>query len=89
LSQIHARIVGETSVDLGAGRAKKTDQINHAVGIEILREVGDHLEEGDDLFILHAANQSDFESAKERLIGAHLWSDAPVDRLPLVYEIIS
>jgi len=89
LSQIHARIVGETSVDLGAGRAKKTDQINHAVGIEILREVGDHLDEGDDLFILHAANQADFELAKERLLGAHQWSDTPVERLPLVYDIIS
>jgi len=89
LSQIHARIVGETSVDLGAGRAKKTDQIDHAVGIEILREVGDHLEEGDDLFILHAANQADFELAKERLLAAHKWSDSPVDRLPLVYDIIS
>ncbi len=89
LSQIHARIVGETSVDLGAGRAKKTDLINHAVGIEILREVGDHLEEGDDLFILHAANQADFELAKERLLGAHKWSNTPVERLPLVYDIIS
>ena len=89
LSQIHARIVGETSVDLGAGRAKKTDQINHAVGIEILREVGDKLEEGDDLFILHAANQLDFEKAKERLLKAHKWSDSPVDRLPLVYDIVS
>jgi len=89
LSQIHARIVGETSVDLGAGRAKKTDQINHAVGIEILREVGDKLEEGDDLFILHAANHLDFEKAKERLIKAHKWSDSPVDRLPLVYDIVS
>lgn len=89
LSQIHARIVGETSVDLGAGRAKKTDQINHAVGIEILREVGDHLRVGEDLFILHAATQVDFELAKERLLGAHEWSDAPVERLPLVYDIIS
>lgn len=89
LSQIHARIVGEVSVDLGAGRAKKTDQIDHAVGIEILREVGDHLEEGDDLFVLHAANQADFDRAKERLIKAHQWSDSPVDRLPLVYDIIS
>lgn len=88
ISQIHARIVGETSVDLGAGRAKKTDKINHAVGIEILREVGDEIEEGEDLFVLHAANQTDFEKARERLLGAHKWSDTPVSPLPLVYEII-
>jgi len=89
LSQIHARIVGETAVDLGAGRQKKGDQINHAVGIEILREVGDRIEKGDDLFIIHAADQESFDRARERLISAHQWSDSTVDPLPLVYDIIS
>lgn len=89
LSQIHARIVGETAVDLGAGRAKKDDQIDHAVGIEILREVGDYIKKGDDLFILHAASQADFDQAKDRLLLAHHWSENPVDPLPLIYDIIS
>jgi pyrimidine-nucleoside phosphorylase len=89
LSQIHARIVGETSVDLGAGRAKKDDPIDHRVGIEILREVGDRIEEGDDLFIIHAASSESLEEAEKRLLEAHHWSDEPVPALPLVYEIIS
>jgi len=88
LSQIHARIVGETAVDLGAGRAKKGDLLNYTVGIEILREVGDYINEGDDLFILHAANQADFDMAEKRLINAHQWSDSAVDPLPLVYDIV-
>ena len=88
LSQINARIVGETAVDLGAGREKKGDQINHAVGIEILHEVGAHVKEGEDLFILHAQTQPDFEAAKKRLLKAHQWSEDPVDPLPLVYDII-
>ncbi len=89
LSQINARIVGETAVDLGAGREKKGDQINHAVGIEILREVGDQVKDGDDLFVLHAQDQADFDTAQMRLIKAHQWSESPVDPLPLVYDIIS
>ena len=88
ISQIHARIVGETAVDLGAGRAKKEDEIDHTVGIEILREVGDFVNEGEELFILHAASTDDFERAKDRLIGAHKWSERPVDPLPLVYGIV-
>lgn len=88
ISQIHARIVGETAVDLGAGRAKKEDQIDHAVGIEILREVGDYIKEGEDLFIIHAATQADFDHAKNRLLGAHKWSEAVVDPLPLIYDIV-
>jgi len=89
LSQINARIVGETAVGLGAGREKKEDQINHAVGVEILREVGDQVKAGDDLFILHAQDQADFDIAQKRLIEAHQWSESQVDPLPLVYDIVS
>ena len=88
LSQIHARIIGETSVDLGAGRAKKGDPINHTVGIEILKEVGDFIEKGQDLFIIHASSLADLEQAEKRLLEAHRWSDQQVPALPLVYEII-
>jgi pyrimidine-nucleoside phosphorylase len=88
LSQINARIVGETAVTLGAGREKKGDPIDHGVGIEVLHEVGDRVEKGEDLFVLHAKSQSDFESAKKRLLEAHQWSEDPVEPLPLVYEIV-
>jgi len=84
-----ARIVGETAVGLGAGREKKEDQINHAVGVEILREVGDQIKAGDDLFILHAQDQAGFDIAQKRLIEAHQWSESQVDPLPLVYDIVS
>jgi len=88
ISQIHAREVGETAVDLGAGREKKGDQIDHTVGIEILREVGDYIKEGEDLFIVHAASQPQFEAAKQRLLNAHKWSDKVVEPLPLIYDVI-
>jgi pyrimidine-nucleoside phosphorylase len=88
LSQIHARKVGETAVDLGAGREKKGAPIDHSVGIEVLHEVGDYIEKGDDLFVLHSASQSDFERAAKRLLTAHQFSEDPVDPLPLVYDLI-
>lgn len=88
ISQIHARKIGETAVDLGAGRAKKGDQIDYTVGIEVLYEVGDFVNEGEDLFVLHAASRDDFDKAKESLLAAHQWSDKEVDPLPTVYDII-
>jgi pyrimidine-nucleoside phosphorylase len=88
LEQIHARRVGEIAILLGAGREKKGDPIDHDVGIEILKEVGDHVKEGEPLFIIHAQNEDDFAVAKEELLEAHRWSDSPVDPLPQVYEII-
>ena len=89
LSQIHARIVGETAVTLGAGRERKGDKIDHSVGIEILHEVGDYIETGEELFIIHANSQASFDQAREQLIKAHQWSDSKVDPLPLIYEIVT
>jgi pyrimidine-nucleoside phosphorylase len=88
LAGIHAREVGETAVALGAGRARKEDAIDHSVGIEILHKVGDRLEAGGALFVIHAANARSLEEARTRLLSAHTWSDAPVEPLPLFYGVI-
>ena len=88
LSQINAREVGEASVCLGAGRVRKGEAIDHRVGIEVLHEVGDQLEKGDDLFIIHAASEKDFDDIGQLVLEAHQWSDDPVDPLPLVYDLI-
>jgi len=88
LSAINARIVGETSVELGAGRARKTDPVDPAVGIEILHKVGDQVAVGDPLFIIHANDPQKLEAARFRLKAAHTWSDQPVEPLPLFYGIV-
>ena len=88
LKGIHARIVGETAVVLGAGRAKKGDPIDHAVGIEVHHNVGDKVEEGQRLFTVHANDENMFARAKEALLEAHTWSDEPVEPLPLFYGIV-
>lgn len=88
LEGIHARVVGETAVVLGAGRAKKGDPIDHAVGIEIHHNVGDRIDTGQTLFTVHANDQKLLEKAKETLMAAHTWSDEPVEPLPLFYGIV-
>jgi len=88
LKGIHARVVGETAVDLGAGREKKGDPIDHAVGIEILHEIGDYVEEGEALLVIHARTEEDYNRALKRLLRAHQWHDQAVDPHPHVYEII-
>ena len=88
IKQIHARRVGETAVLLGAGREEKGESIDHGVGIEILREVGDRVEEGEPLLTIHAKDERDFQAAEKALLEAHSWSETPVDPLPQIYEVI-
>lgn len=88
LSGVHAREVGETAVDLGAGRGRKGDPIDPAVGILIHHKVGDFVEKSQPLFTIHANNEEKLAQAKERLLKAHTWSQAPVPPLELFYGLI-
>ncbi len=89
LEQIHARRVGETVVHLGGGRETKGQQIDHSVGAEIIHAVGDHVDEHDPLFVVHAATRGELERATVDLMAAHQWSDTPVEPLPLFYDTIT
>jgi pyrimidine-nucleoside phosphorylase len=86
LYQVQARSVGIAAVELGAGRMKKGDPVNHAVGFVIHRKVGDQVEKGQPLFTIHANDEKLMASAREAVLAAHGWNDAPVPALPLFYE---
>ncbi len=85
ISQIHARLVGEAAVELGAGRAKKGDPIDHAVGFIIHHKVGDKVEVGDPLFTIHANDPGLLAQAREEVLAAHQFSEEDVAPLPLFY----
>jgi len=86
LVQIQARSVGEASVVLGAGRARKSDPVDHAVGFVIHHKVGDQVQKGDPLFTIHANDLGKLEEVREVVLSAHAFSEEPVERLPLFYE---
>lgn len=86
IAQIHARLVGEAAVELGAGRAKKGDPIDHAVGFEILHKVGDHVEAGEPLFVVHANSPEKLAQAGRAVLEAHSFSNNTVSPLPLFYD---
>ena len=85
LARVHARLFGEAAVALGAGRARKGDQVDHAVGIIIHRKVGDRVAMSEPLFTIHANEAVKQAEAREWLRGAFGWSDQPVSALPLFY----
>jgi pyrimidine-nucleoside phosphorylase len=88
IAGVDAAEVGLTSVDLGAGRAKKGDSIDYAVGLVVHRKVGDPAKRGEPLFTVHADDEGRLASAEKRLLGAVNWSDGPVEPLPLFYGVV-
>jgi pyrimidine-nucleoside phosphorylase len=89
LAGVDAEKVGNVSVELGGGRARKTDEIDFSVGIIIHHKVGERISLGQPLFTLHANDEGKLNRAKTDLLNAHSWSDKPVMELPLFYDVIA
>ena len=89
VSQVHARTIGETAVDLGAGRARKTDPIDPSVGILVHVKVGDKVEEGETIFTILANDKKKIPPAEARLQSAVQIEKNPQEELPLFYGVIS
>ncbi|MFN2194857.1 MAG: pyrimidine-nucleoside phosphorylase, partial [Anaerolineales bacterium] len=88
VNRVDARIVGETALFLGAGRRKKGEPIDHAVGIEVHVKVGDQVQRGAKLFTIHANHESRLKEAEEKLLAAVPIVPNPVDPLPLFYGVV-
>jgi len=88
VNSVNAREVGETSVQLGAGREKKGDPIDPAVGIMVYTKIGDAIEAGQTLFEIHANNTGKLLQAKERLKNAIEITQDRVERPPYFHGVI-
>ena len=88
LKEVNAREVGETSVELGAGREKKGDLVDPAVGIIVHKKVGDPVKGGDVLFTIYANDQEKLGRAKVRLLNAVRIVPGNCKPLPLFYDVI-
>jgi len=88
VAQVDAREVALTAVALGAGREKKGEPIDHCVGVEVLCRVGDSIEAGQPLFVVHAQSEKAAQAATQRLVRSVRLADEAVELLPAVYEVI-
>ena len=88
IGEVNAREVGETAVDLGAGRAKKGDAIDPAVGIMVRVKVGQKVKRDQVLFEVKANNPALSAAAEKRLKNAVKISAGRVDPLPLFFGTI-
>jgi pyrimidine-nucleoside phosphorylase len=89
LSGLDAGEVGIAVVDLGGGRRKKGDPIDHSVGVIVHYKVGDLVQKDTPLFTIHARDRVSMDAAVGRVLAAHTFGDAPVHRPPLFYRRIA
>ncbi|NLW71594.1 MAG: thymidine phosphorylase [Chloroflexi bacterium] len=88
VESVDARIIGETAVDLGAGRAQKGDKIDLAVGINVFVKIGDQVQIRQPFFEVHANDRVKLHAAMERLKEAVKLSKYPVKKPPYFHGVI-
>ena len=89
LRRLDARAVGVAAWRLGAGRARKEDDVNHAAGIVCLAKPGDPVTAGQPILELRADDETRFGSAIAALAGAVEIGSEPAAAQPLVIERIT
>lgn len=86
---IDAEEVGLCAMRLGAGRAKKGDAIDHAVGVVLHKKVGDFVSKGEPLATLHVNRTENLAEVQIRLIQAIEIGDQPVQPPALIRCIVT
>ncbi|NLE46412.1 MAG: thymidine phosphorylase [Chloroflexi bacterium] len=81
--------IGMAVVDLGGGREKKGDPIDHRVGVVMQVQIGDAIQQDQPLFTVHAASVETKDRAVARIKQAIQISQSQVERLPLFYDRIT
>ena len=88
IKKLDALTIGVASVDLGAGRIKKEDGIDFAVGFYLNKKIGDKVEAGEILAYVHANNKEKGETAVQEVQKAYAISDEPVEPEKYILDII-
>ena len=88
LTGYDVRQVGMTVVELGGGRTIPDAVIDPAVGLSGLPQVGTHFQAGEDMALIHAASEQDWERAEARFLRGLLW-DGDQNQPSVILEQLS
>jgi len=88
ISAIEAEDVGRASTLLGAGRDRKDDRIDPAVGVILEVKVGEKVDAGAVLCRLYYTNEEHVEEASELVEGAFRVSSQKAEDRELILEVV-
>ena len=86
--ELRAREVALVALELGAGRHRAGDPVDHAVGVVCLKKRGESVEAGEKLAEIHARDEAAASAARDAILGAYELGDAAPEPRPLVLDVI-
>ncbi len=88
VSKIKAEEIGKAAMIIGAGRATKEDEVDHAVGIRVLKKVGDKVDKSEKIAEIYYNSEKNVESSKNMILDAYVISESKAERSEAILEII-
>jgi pyrimidine-nucleoside phosphorylase len=88
LAAVDAEAIGRAAAGVGAGRRRKEDAIDLAVGVDFTASIGDEVEAGGIVARVLANDEAAADAAGREVLAALEWSDARVDPPPLVHAVV-
>lgn len=85
--EIDALMIGEAAMNLGAGRAKIDDVIDHSVGVVLRKKVGDKVVKGDIIATIFA-NEKGIDIASKMVIDAYTMSKEEVKTRDVILKVV-
>ena len=89
ISAMKAKDIGLVSMHLGGGRATKEDVIDLRVGVVLSAKVGDRLRSGDELAVIHAADEKAAREAEKELLECYTFSARKPRRKPFIRGVVT
>ena len=82
--------IGNALSEIGGGRVRAEDEIDHAIGYECRAQLGDDLGEGDTIGVLFCRDRSQIETAGKKIGDAYRLDESnQPQKAPLIHEVIS
>ncbi|MEA1962433.1 MAG: pyrimidine-nucleoside phosphorylase [Bacillota bacterium] len=84
---IDAEGIGVVAMLLGAGRRTKEDTIDFSAGITMVKKIGDQVNQGDVLCVLHTNLQENIQ-AKKTVLEAFKITEIQPEKVKYIYDVI-
>ena len=88
VQSMNAKEIGKIVCDLGAGRIRKEDNIDNAVGIILNKKVSDKVEKDDLLVTIYANSKEKLEEAKKNLLEVIKIENKEIEKPKMILEIM-
>ena len=89
LTHVNGTALGLAAQRMGAGRARKEDAIDPAVGFVMEKRIGDRVSRGDVIATLHPRTEESARQAEQDILAALTLGPSPVPPARLLYALIT